>query len=235
MTLKTFSHNQFSLRAIQIEGRPWFHSKDVCTALGLTGYPANHLSSLNKTDKRVLDRKTPVDGQLPDPILFAGGVPSVTMLNLSGLRQLVHGSRQATAPAFRQWLNDEVFSALSEPSSDQPKADTGTAPATVEGITRAVLAASQNVAQELAELAPKIQQAEQELEGLKTMQALLRMELGKLAQVAAILAGDQQQEAQGPAPIGEVEQAKATEPSQAAPAGALTTATLADNLPPWEA
>jgi prophage antirepressor-like protein len=258
---RTFTTDQFSLRTLLIDGAPWFHSKDVCTALGLTGYPTNHLSGLSKEGKRVLDRKAIIAGAPVPPSLFTGGVPSVTMLDVDALRQMTQASQKPAAPGFRQWLADEVFPALGIDQAQDDQDDAQPAPeivpATLQGISQAVLATAQGLMQELRCLAPLIDQATQELEALKTMQAMLRRDLFKLGQMATILEGadnatppawpDQGQAAQAtpPAP----DQVATVQPeaipataTATAPAPAMATAEEApapalagSDLPPWEA
>jgi hypothetical protein len=254
---RTFTNDQFSLRTLLIDGAPWFHSKDVCTALGLTGYPTNHLSALSKEGKRVLDRKAIIDGAPVPPSLFTGGVPSVTMLDVDALRQMTKASQKPTASQFRQWLADEVFPALSIDQAHDGQHDPQPAPeivpATLQGITQAVLSTAHGLMQELGILAPLIEQATQELEALKTMQAMLRRDLFKLGQMATILEGADNATPPTQFDQGQADQATPSAPDQAAtaqPEAIPATATASvpakaeeatapalagPDLPPWEA
>ena len=88
------------IRAIIIDGAPWFVALDVCHALGIS----NNRDAMLKLDD---DEKNTV--VLTDGIR---GNPNVTVVNRPGLFSLVLGSRKPEARLFKHWITHEVLPAL---------------------------------------------------------------------------------------------------------------------------
>lgn len=96
-----FSNDQFgTIRALSVDGEPWFVAKDVCDALGL-GNVGQALSRLDEDEKSsiTLNDGTP-------------GNPNKLVVNEPGLYALVLSSRKPEAHAFRRWVTHEVLPAL---------------------------------------------------------------------------------------------------------------------------
>lgn len=95
-----FRKDEFgAVRAVTLEGEPWFVAADVCRALGL-GNSSMAISKLDE-DERTL-------------ILIEGasnGLP-VNAVNEPGLYSLVLGSRKPEAKAFKRWITHEVIPSI---------------------------------------------------------------------------------------------------------------------------
>lgn len=96
--LQIFNNPEFGeMRALEIDGEPWFVAADVCRALDI----ANTTDSLTRLDE---DEKSRLNLGLP-----GGGTNCV---NKPGLYTLVLGSRKPEAKAFKRWLTHEVIPAI---------------------------------------------------------------------------------------------------------------------------
>ena len=96
-----FRKDEFgAVRAVTLEGEPWFVAADVCRALGL----GNSSDAIRKLDA---DEKDGVD--LIDPI---GRKQNTAIINEPGLYTLVLGSRKPEAKAFKRWITHEVIPAI---------------------------------------------------------------------------------------------------------------------------
>lgn len=96
-----FSKDEFgAVRAVTLEGEPWFVAADVCRALGL----GNSSQAIAKLDD---DEKSGVI--ISDP----HGREQVTrFISESGLYALVLSSRKPEAKAFKRWITHEVIPAI---------------------------------------------------------------------------------------------------------------------------
>lgn len=100
--LQIFNHPQFGeIRALEIDGEPWFVGKDVAHALGY----ANHKKALgdhvDEEDKMQEDGVT-----IRDPI---GRDQHPTIISESGLYSLVMGSKLKEAKKFKRWVTHDVL------------------------------------------------------------------------------------------------------------------------------
>jgi prophage antirepressor-like protein len=211
---QTFNNHAFALRVLSVDGRPWFLARDLCDCLGLKGSPAQHLSALADHDRLLVKQRDRLDGRLLPPDLF-NGAPCLTLLSDHGTASLVLGSKKPTAKDLGDWLAAEVFPALGlevvAAEADQPddldsedQALDGLDPLEQEDarqaqalartddlgdLQTALAVTAQKRAQELAALAVQIDQARTTLDGLLTLQAILRQELHRLSQAAVALVG----------------------------------------------
>lgn len=96
-----FRKDEFGVvRAVTLEGEPWFVAADVCRALGL----GNSSQAIAKLDD---DEKSGVI--ISDP----HGREQVTrFISESGLYALVLSSRKPEAKAFKRWITHEVIPAI---------------------------------------------------------------------------------------------------------------------------
>lgn len=95
-----FSKEEFgAVRAVTLEGEPWFVAADVCRALGL-GNSRQTLSYLDDDEKGVITSDT------------LGGKQEMSTINEPGLYSLILRSRKPEAKAFKRWITHEVIPAI---------------------------------------------------------------------------------------------------------------------------
>ncbi len=92
------------IRAISVDGNPWFVAKDVCTALQLTNSRVS-LQALDDDEKDVSSTYT------------LGGKQRLSVISESGLYTLILRCRDAVTPGtipyrFRKWVTAEVLPAI---------------------------------------------------------------------------------------------------------------------------
>lgn len=99
--LQTFDFNSTPVRAIELDGQPWFVAADVCRVLEIAN-TTNTLRSLDADEKNTLGNTKGHSGQ-------RGGAQSFNIINESGLYALIFKSRKAQAKVFRKWVTAEVL------------------------------------------------------------------------------------------------------------------------------
>lgn len=98
-----FNFEGHDVRAIAIDGEPWFVGKDVATALGygkgksITNAVTNHVDD---EDKGVTKIVTP------------GGRQKMIIINESGLYSLILSSKLDSAKRFKRWVTSEVLPSI---------------------------------------------------------------------------------------------------------------------------
>lgn len=111
-----FANKDFgTVRTIVIDGDPWFVGKDVAEALGYYD-----------TNKAVAMHVENVDKKLNDKSSSSFGQRGATLINESGLYDLVFGSKMDSAKKFKRWVTSEVIPAIRKTGSYsmvQEKAD----------------------------------------------------------------------------------------------------------------
>lgn len=99
--IQIFNSKEFGdVRALELNGAPWFVGKDVAEALGygVGKSLANAVSKhVDEEDKGVTEMMTP------------GGVQKVIIINESGLYSLVLSSKLPSAKKFKHWVTSEVL------------------------------------------------------------------------------------------------------------------------------
>ena len=90
-----------AVRAVTLEGEPWFVAADVCRALGL-GNSSMAVSKLDDDEKMTLSLTDSHSNQ-------RGGAQMATIINEPGLYALVLSSRKPEAKAFKRWIAHEVI------------------------------------------------------------------------------------------------------------------------------
>ncbi len=100
-SIQLFHNDQFGdVRALSIDGEPWFVAKDVCDALGI------------RTDTvRVILDNDEVDETNPNTIGVAGG-RNPLIVSEPGLYKLILKSRKPEAKAFQRWVTHDVLPAI---------------------------------------------------------------------------------------------------------------------------
>lgn len=98
-----FNFEGHDIRAIAIDGEPWFVGKDVAEALGygkgksITNAVTNHVDD---EDKGVTKIMTP------------GGRQKMIIINESGLYSLILSSKLDSAKKFKKWVTNEVLPSI---------------------------------------------------------------------------------------------------------------------------
>lgn len=87
-----------ALRAIEIDGEPWFVAKDAATALGYRNTPEAIREHVDAEDKQSVSLGLP--GRAP------------VLVSEAGLYALIFGSKKAEARAFKRWVTREVLPAI---------------------------------------------------------------------------------------------------------------------------
>ena len=95
----TFNASNQNIRVQMKDGEPWFVAKDVCDALTLEN-SRKTTASLDDDEKGV------------SPIVTPSGTQQMTIVNESGLYNLIFQSRKAEAKAFRKWVTSEVLPSI---------------------------------------------------------------------------------------------------------------------------
>lgn len=99
--IQLFHSDQFGdVRALSVDGEPWFVAKDVCDALGIR----------TDTVRKILDSDE-VSETNPNTIGVAGG-HNPLVISEPGLYKLVLKSRKTEAKAFQRWVTHEVLPAI---------------------------------------------------------------------------------------------------------------------------
>ena len=99
MDIQTFNFNVLPVRIVMIDDAPWFVAVDVALILGYAS---------TKDATRLLDDDEKGGHILPTP----GGAQEFTVINESGLFNLVLRSRRDEARPFRKWVTGEVLPAI---------------------------------------------------------------------------------------------------------------------------
>lgn len=98
-TALTFSFSTQALRAVIIDGEPWFVAADVCGALALDD-TSKAVSRLDDDEKGTNTVRTP------------SGDQEMLIINESGLYSLILTSRKPEAKKFKKWVTAEVLPSI---------------------------------------------------------------------------------------------------------------------------
>ena len=99
-SLQVFNSEDFgNVRALAINGEPWFVAKDVCDALGLSN-PRSSIALLDDDEKGVHTVDTPSGNQ--DMVIITEG----------GLYSLIMRSRKPEAKSFKRWVTHDVLPSI---------------------------------------------------------------------------------------------------------------------------
>ena len=94
--IQIFNYNSVEVRTIQNDGEPWFVLKDVCNVLHI-GNSRDVVARLDQDEKGV--------GQIET----LGGKQEMTIINESGLYNVILRSDKPEAKPFRKWVTSEVL------------------------------------------------------------------------------------------------------------------------------
>ncbi|CAI0713769.1 Uncharacterized phage-encoded protein [Serratia quinivorans] len=103
-----------TIRAVSVNGIPWFVAADVCNAIGIK-HSASAMRALDSDEKGVHSMHTP------------GGQQDFTIISESGLYTLILRCRDAVTPGtipyrFRKWVTAEVLPAIRQTGQYQHRA-----------------------------------------------------------------------------------------------------------------
>lgn len=99
-SIQLFHNDKFGdVRALSVDGEPWFVAKDVCDALGLNN-SRKAVARLDDDEKGVTSSDTP------------GGEQRVQIVSEPGLYKLIMRSRKSEAKAFQRWVTHDVLPAI---------------------------------------------------------------------------------------------------------------------------
>lgn len=107
--LKVFNYQDNDVRTVEINGEPWFVLKDVCSVLGL--------GSAHKVADR-LDEDERNQIPLTDSL---GREQETTIINESGLYNVILRSDKPEAKPFRKWVTSEVLPSIRKTGSYNQK------------------------------------------------------------------------------------------------------------------
>lgn len=94
--IQIFNYNSSEVRTIQKDGEPWFVLKDVCQVLGMH-------------NSRMVADRLDADEKGVSQIDTLGGKQEMTIINESGLYNVILRSDKPEAKPFRKWVTSEVL------------------------------------------------------------------------------------------------------------------------------
>lgn len=99
--IRIFSNQEFgSIRAVEIDGEPWFVGKDVAERLGYV--------DTNKAIAMHIDEEDKLNDKTSSSLGQRGG----WLINESGLYSLILSSKLPRAKAFKRWVTSEVIPSI---------------------------------------------------------------------------------------------------------------------------
>lgn len=99
--MQIFNNPEFgAIRAVELDGEPWFVGKDVAAVLGYSNPQKAIRDHVDEEDKGVNEMFTP------------GGKQTVPIINESGLYSLVLSSKLPTAKKFKHWVTSEILPSI---------------------------------------------------------------------------------------------------------------------------
>lgn len=165
--VELFETADWSVRAVEVDGEPWFVASDVAKALGYSATSAA-LRLLDDEDKGVQTLHTP------------GGRQSFTTITEGALYELVVRSTLDGARRFKRWVTHDVLPQIRRTGSYVTPATTFELPQTMAEALR--LAAdsidrAEHAEQALAEVAPKVEAFDELMsaDGCLTMEATAKV------------------------------------------------------------
>lgn len=103
--LKVFSNEELgNVRALEIDGEPWFVGKDVATILGY--------SNPNEAVQEHIDDEDKLNSKMLLSLDLKLGQRGGWLINESGLYSLILSSKLPTAKAFKKWVTSEVLPSI---------------------------------------------------------------------------------------------------------------------------
>ena len=164
-SVATFSFGVHAVRALTLDGSPWFVAADVCEALDLDD-TSKACSRLDRDEKGTNTIRTP------------SGDQQMLVINESGLYSLILTSRKPEAKLFKKWVTREVLPSIRKTGSYSVQA-----PAVPQSLSAALRLAADQAEQieaqqaQLALAAPKVAFVERYVEatGLKGFREVCKL------------------------------------------------------------
>lgn len=131
--LQVFNNPEFGeIRAVEVDGEPWFVGKDMAVALGFSN-PSDALAThVDDEDKRIIQKSENATFEIPNR--------GLTIINESGVYSLIFSSKLESAKKFKRWVTAEVLPAIRKHGAyTAPQAQT---PATLDGAALQTFAAA---------------------------------------------------------------------------------------------
>ena len=98
--MQIFTYNSNEVRTVELHGEPWFVLKDVCEVLGIA-------------DHKVTARRLDADEVCQTPLTDSMGRQQETsIINESGLYNVILRSDKPEAKPFRKWVTSEVLPSI---------------------------------------------------------------------------------------------------------------------------
>ena len=97
--MQIFTYNSNEVRTVEMNGEPWFVLKDVCGVLSI-GNAADVYARLDEDEKGVAQVDT------------LGGHQKMSIVNESGLYNVILRSDKPEAKPFRKWITSEVLPSI---------------------------------------------------------------------------------------------------------------------------
>ena len=97
--VSSFNFGGMSLRALLVDGEPWFIAQDVANMLGYR-------------DSYNLTRRLDEDEKGTHSVSTPGGVQDMTIISESGMYVAILGSQIDGAKAFKKWVTSDVLPAI---------------------------------------------------------------------------------------------------------------------------
>ena len=98
--MQIFTYNSNEVRTVEMNGEPWFVLKDVCEVLGIA-------------DHKVTARRLETDEVCQTPLTDSmGRQQETTVINESGLYNVILRSDKPEAKPFRKWVTSEVLPSI---------------------------------------------------------------------------------------------------------------------------
>lgn len=98
--LQVFNYKESAVRTVQKDGEPWFVLKDVCSVLGIGN------------SRMAADRLETDEVSQTDIIDALGRNQTATVINESGLYNVILRSDKPEAKPFRKWVTSEVLPSI---------------------------------------------------------------------------------------------------------------------------
>ena len=100
--LQLFNYHNNEVRTVMQNGEPWFVLKDVCSVLGVV----DHKSVVRRLDddEKGVAQILPLGGK--------GGQQETTIINESGLYNVILRSDKPEAKPFRKWVTSDVLPSI---------------------------------------------------------------------------------------------------------------------------
>lgn len=106
--IKIFENQEFGkVRALEIDGKPYFLGKDVADALGYTN-----------PQKAIRDH-VDIEDKLSERFVLSGQNREATVISESGLYSLVLSSKLESAKRFKRWVTSEALPSIRQTGSYQ--------------------------------------------------------------------------------------------------------------------